>query len=514
MVKTQPPHPSLYQSHNPITKKNMKLINNTILWLTLILILGFVLRLYKIDNPVGDWHSWRQADTAAVARNFFEEGFNPFMPRGDDMSPISEIAISSANLERLRFVEFPVYSSLVYFGYLLNGAVDERIARAVAAIFSVSSAIFLYLIVKKYSSKTHALLSAFVLVTLPFGIYFGRVILPEPSLIFFSLGMFYFIDRWIFEKSKSLMAWSIFFTSLAFLTKPMAIFFLLPLVYSYYLKEGFRFPPLRYFVLAGLSLIPFAAWRFWMLNFPEGIPASSWLLNGNEIRFRPAFFRWIIGDRLGREILSIAGGLLFGLGILIKPLSKPNYLLHLLTLSSFLYLVVFATGNVQHDYYQILLLPALAIFLARGFLLLLSGLPFFLPRIVSIPLAVFLLAVTYYLTWLEIRGLYQINNYSMIKAGRVADEILPKNARVLAQYNGDTAFLYQINRDGFTSIISSAEQMKKDYALDYYLSTARDPRTAWLMNKYEVVVDDPEYVIINFNKLNSSFIDKGETEPM
>lgn len=491
-----------------------EIFKNSVLWLILILILGLALRLYKIDNPIADWHSWRQADTAAVARNFYEEGYNPFFPRGDDMSPISEIAKNTPNLERYRFVEFPIYSSLVYFGYLLSGGVDERIARLIAALFSVSSAVFIYLIVKKYSTKIHALLSAFILVTLPFGIYFGRVTLPEPSLIFFSLGMLYFVDRWIFEKSKYLMFWSVIFTALAFLTKPTAIFFLLPLLYSYYLKEGLKFPPPRYLIMIVFSLIPFALWRLWMLNFPEGIPASSWLLNGNAIRFRPAFFRWIIGDRLGREILSIAGGFLFTLGLVIKPLAKPNYLLHLLTFSSFLYLIIFATGNIQHDYYQIILLPALAIFLARGFLLLWSGLPFLLPRIITIPLAIFLITMTYYLTWLEIRGLYQINNWSIVKAGRLADKILPKDARVLAQYNGDTAFLYQINRSGFTSIISTAEQMKKDYDLNYYLSTSKDPRTAWLMNKYQVVINDPEFIIINLDNLNSSFIDKGETEPM
>jgi len=36
------------------------------LLLSIILILGFTVRLYKIGNPIADWHSWRQADTASV----------------------------------------------------------------------------------------------------------------------------------------------------------------------------------------------------------------------------------------------------------------------------------------------------------------------------------------------------------------------------------------------------------------------------------------------------------------
>ncbi len=35
--------------------------------LAAIIILGLALRLYKIDNPIADWHSWRQADTTSGA---------------------------------------------------------------------------------------------------------------------------------------------------------------------------------------------------------------------------------------------------------------------------------------------------------------------------------------------------------------------------------------------------------------------------------------------------------------
>lgn len=490
-----------------------KFLKNPFVYLTLILILAFLLRLYKLDNPIADWHSWRQADTAAVARNFYEENFNPFLPRGDDMSAISEIK-PQLNLERYRFVEFPIYASVVAFAYFLNGAVDEELARLVSVLFSLGSLTFIYLIVKRYSSALHALLSAFIFATLPFSVFYSRVTLPEPSLIFFSLGMFYFVDRWIYENKRHLMLWAIFFTACAFLTKPMAGFFLLPLVYSYFLKEGFKFPPLRYWIFIVAALLPFGLWRYWMLNFAEGIPASSWLLNGNGIRLRPAFFRWIVGDRLGREILSITGGFLFLLGLVVKPLASSNYLLHLLTLSSFFYLVVFATGNVQHDYYQILLTPALSIFVARGIWLLIKGIPIFLPRIVTIPLAIFLLGITYFLTWNEIKGLYQVNNWAIVRAGEAAQELIPKDEIVVAPYMGDTAFLYQVNRSGFPLIITTAEEMKRDYKVNFLVSTTKDTKTSWLMNKYKTLAETPEYIIVDLREINPNFTNLNEKEPL
>ena len=491
----------------------MKYIFNSYVALLLILTLAFALRLYKIDNPIADWHSWRQADTAAVARNLYDEQFNPFKPRGDDMSTISEIK-PQLNLERYRFVEFPIYPSLVAFAYFINGGIDDKLARLVSVFFSLGSIIFIYFIVKRYSETLHALLSSFIFATLPFSVFYSRVTLPEPSLIFFSLGMFYFVDRWIFENKKNLMLLAIFFTAGAFLTKPMAGFFLLPLIYSYYLKEGFRFPPVRYWVFIIISLLPFGMWRYWMLNFPEGIPASSWLLNGNGIRLRPAFFRWIVGDRLDREILSIAGGFFFLFGLIVKPLAKSNYLLHILTLSSFLYLVVFATGNVQHDYYQILLTPVISIFVARGIWLMTKGVPIFLPRILSIPLAIFILGLMYFLTWNEIKGLYQINNWAIVRAGEAAQELIPKDATVVAPYMGDTAFLYQINRNGFPLIVTTVEEMKRDHNVNFLISTTRDAKTAWLMGKYKTLAETSDYIIVDLREVNPNYKDTGEKEPL
>ena len=51
-------------------KNNRNFKKKDWLILFLILFLALILRLYKIDIPLADFHSWRQADTAAVARNF------------------------------------------------------------------------------------------------------------------------------------------------------------------------------------------------------------------------------------------------------------------------------------------------------------------------------------------------------------------------------------------------------------------------------------------------------------
>lgn len=477
-------------------KRILKLLGNQYLWLVAIILLAFVLRLYKIDNPIADWHSWRQADTAAVSRSFFKEGFNPFIPKYDDMSANSETLRSNPN--RYRFVEFPIYNTIVYWGYLLNGGVDERIARLVSVLFACGSIVWIFLLTRKYLDVSTGLLAGFIFAVLPFSVYYGRTILPEATLVFFCLGMVYFTDKWINQNKWWQFILSLIFISCSFLLKPMAVFYLFPLIFSYYLKEQKLWPvPRRYWLLFIPALLPFIGWRMWMQNFPEGIPMSNWLFNGNHIRFRPAFWYWIVGQRLGEVILGAAGVTLLTVGFIIKPVDKKMWFGHFFVVGMIVYLLVFATGNVQHDYYQYLIVPALSIIVARGVVLMIRGQDFLVHRFVTRGLAIFLLLLTIYLPFTQVKGYYQINNGSIVEAGQAADKLLPKDAVVVAPYNGDSAFLYQTNRHGWAILPESIEDLKVKYNLGFYISTTRDSQTVEFMKRYKVLVETPHYIIID-----------------
>jgi hypothetical protein len=71
-------------------------------WVSLLLIGALILRCYKLDSPVADWHSWRQADTSAVTRNFIKNDKIDFLyPTYDDLS---SVASGQPNLRGLRMV--------------------------------------------------------------------------------------------------------------------------------------------------------------------------------------------------------------------------------------------------------------------------------------------------------------------------------------------------------------------------------------------------------------------------
>lgn len=463
-------------------------------------------RLYKIDAPIADWHSWRQADTAAVTRNFVKFGFNPFLPKYDDMSGVAERPITNPNT--FRFVEFPVYNIATYLFYLFFG-VNDQYSRLVSALFSLGSVVFLYFLCKRYLGVGVSLLTAFIYSLLPFNVFFSRTTLPEPTFLFFALGMMYFMDSWIWEGKARFGILGFLFTAIAFLMKPWAIFFIPPLLYSLIKKEGKLLSPKRYLLYFLLTVTPFILWRLWILQQPEGIPASGWLMNGDYIRFRPAFWWWIISERIGREILGATGFVLFTIGVLIKP--KVNYFLHIWVLSMFCYFIIFATGNVRHDYYQYIFVPVSAVFFTLGFVNLIKGSIDFLPRIWTIGLALLFLPLSFYFSWTQVKGLYQINNPVIIEAGKRVDQILPHDAVIVAPYNGDTAFLYQTNRKGWSVTALPLVELVSDYGVTHFVSTNRDDKTNWVIKHFKILEENPKFVIADLTKIITPL--NGEREP-
>ncbi|MCL5113977.1 MAG: glycosyltransferase family 39 protein [Patescibacteria group bacterium] len=423
--------------------------------LSLILILGFFTRLYKFDSPIADWHAWRQVDTSAVSRNFVKYGFDVLHPIFYDLSNVPSGVWE--NPKGYRFVEFPIYNVFQASLFKFIGKLTiEQWGRLVTIFSSLLSSIFLYLIVKKHLNGFVGLLTAFFFTFIPFNIYFGRVVLPDSSTVAAFLGAIYFLERWIEKEKLAIFNFHFFialiFTSVAFLLKPFVIFFFLPILYLLYEKYGFTFlKNKKLWIFAVLSILPFVLWRIWMLQYPGGIPQSGWLLNGNNIRFKGAFFHWIFAERLSNLILGYWGLPLFIVGLLLK-LPKKSYLFFLsFLISSILYVTTFATGNVMHDYYQILIMPSIAIYLALGSYFLWEN-KANIYRPVSIVILFASIAFMLSFGWFNIRAFYNINHPELIRDGKIIDSLTPKDAKVIVPTaDGDTTALYFMDRQGWSS---------------------------------------------------------------
>lgn len=463
----------------------------------LILALAFVLRLYKIDRPIGDWHSWRQADTAAVARNFIKEGYNPFIPKFDDMS---SQANGLDNPNRYRFVEFPVLNSIIAAVWSQTGT-STMYARLTTVAISLLSTTFLYFLVRIFSGRLVAALSAFFFAIIPYNVFYSSAILPGSLMVSAILGLYLFFIIWLNSEKKIFYGFlCIFLANVAILTWPIALFFILPLVYLAFDKyKQDTFKKTHLWIFAACSLIPFLLWRIWILQFPEGIPSWQFLLNENNIRFKGAFFRWLIVERMGRLILTLGGFFLFTLGVIIKPGREKLFYLSYLA-SVIIYFTVFASGNIRHDYYQIPAIPVFAVFMAMGVKMLISPPQNFLNRNLGILIAIASITSIAVFGFYEVKGYYWINKPEIIKAGEAVDHLLPKDATVIAPYNGDSAFLYQTNRHGYPITDRPLEKFI-DQGTKYLVSVdVQDAGIQNLARHCKVLEQTNEYVIVEMFK--------------
>jgi len=219
-------------------------------------------------------------------------------------------------------------------------------------------------------------------------------------------------------------------------------------------------------------------------------------MNGNGIRLRPSWWRWLFAERLGKLILGYWGSLFFvsGLFSVAKKLSRFDLVTLTWTGSMFLYLIIFATGNVQHDYYQIPLIPVISILMARGVIWLYTLANKTPQRFYLIPSLSLVLILSFYFSWYEVKGYYNINNPAIVKAGQRIDQLTPPNAKVIAPYMGDTAFLFQTNRTGWP--IGGNIQEKIEQGASYYVTTTLEDEANQLIEQYQVIEQTENYLIL------------------
>lgn len=467
-----------------------------------ILLIGFAFRLYRFDNPIADWHSWRQADTSSVSREFLKQGFDVTHPKFHDLSTLSGIA--KENPKGLRFVEFPIYNLFQAGLFKLSGVFSlEEWGRLITIFSSLLASIFVYLIVRKHGGERAGFFAGAFYTLLPFNIYYGRVILPDPMTVTAYLGGIYFFDLWI-ERSTAykvlrikylvLFVLSILFTAAAILLKPFALFFVLPFIVLAFNQFSIGFvKKWQLWVFAFLALLPFALWRIWISQYPEGIPNNSWLFNDGNIRFKGAYFYHLFADKISRLALGYFGVGLVIIGLLRK-IDKNTGFLFSFGISSLAFLIVIAKGNVNHDYYQILIIPSLVILMGLGadFLIRESGKLF--PKITGYGILLICSVFTFMFGWYFIRDYFNINNPVIIEAGKTADKILPKDAKVIAPYGGDTAFLYQTNRVGWALINVPTSDLSNKGATHLIFANP-SPGDLEMAKGYKVIYKAPDYII-------------------
>jgi len=482
--------------------------------LGLLLLGALLVRLYQLDAPLGDWHSWRQSDTSAVSWLILNQQASLIKPRFFD---ISNTPSGLDNPNGWRFVEFPVYNLLQVKAYQLIKPLPwfdypfEAAGRLVNITFWLIGGVFLYLLISRTTNRWLGLSVIFFYFFLPFNIYYSRTILPDPLMVSLSLISLFITYRLVSNPNPLVGVIGIITTALALLTKPYALFIIYPylVLLGWYHKDKTKV--ITWLVGVGATALgPLTAWRWWMRAFPEGIPANKWLFNAGGMRLKPVWWRWLFYERLGKLIsggwlTSLLSLSLFTPLVNIKPTNRPvfNSLMIGLVTGSLAFLVIFARGNIQHDYYQVVITPAISLlmgvglYLAFGFILQAKAgwWAKLIPAVGIIWLTLFGLITS----WYQVKEYYKINDLSVIKTLEQLKNRIPPTAKVIADYQGNSLLLYHLKRFGWPILESGSVANLKQKGANYYLAPTPNAVTDQLSLSCQDIIKYQGVSLINLN---------------
>jgi hypothetical protein len=349
-----------------------------------------LLKLYHLTAPALDWHSWKQVTTLAKARYIYRDGLiSFFVPRVD--------LFTGVDLDSNKgFAEVPILHLLMACGYWLIGGEAEWVGRAWGIVFSLAGGLYLAALVRGRLPSFAAAVALAVYAFSPMDTYFHRTLITDVPMTAMSImGMYHFV-RWMEDGRPRDAVGCAVGTAFAALFKPYALYLGVAYVWVILRSEGWRglFRP-GHLAIGAASVAPIAAWlAYGYLDFADkpgvgrNLTASTELLGSWRELFDGDYYA-ALWARLGDFALTPFVALVFlaaALGALwatVRAAARrpggagrsrrlavpsaglwtrpwPDWLVGW-WLGIVVYLVVVRRGNHEHDYYQMCLLPALAV---------------------------------------------------------------------------------------------------------------------------------------------------------
>lgn len=493
----------------------------------MILALAILPRIYHLNYPYIDYHGFRQSDTANVARNFYEHGFNILYPEA------AEFGQGNGAYE----MEFGLVPFLVAMLYLPFG-VHEWVAHSVSIAFSLLTIYLIYALALHYFSMRTALLASFFAALMPLSIYFGRAMMPESAMLAFSVASVLFGVKFHSSGNRRNLLLAALFLSLAVLLKVTSLYLLLPLAFLVLSSLGWKSTPrspLVWFALA-IVLVPSILWygyAHFVIFRASGLGFSIWDFQSRSATratlMEPALYI-AVWDHLINLIFGPVGLVLFLLGFFLS-LRHSNLLFVTWCGAIFIYMVGTAGRLQNHSYYLLPLVPPAAILMSLASWAMFDILrPSFgqarpqpkqrwdvIRWLISLPykhgqtafvlgtIAAFLVSSYLGLAVISHGGAYAGGgDVAIYTAGRIVESLAPEGPRVAVEFGNphkpglvyyghrDTYFLYA----PFSS--ASLEELRSRGAT-FFISTDMDQYRAnvefmvSMRSKYRLVTDGEQY---------------------
>ncbi|MEO7191940.1 MAG: hypothetical protein ABI051_12870 [Vicinamibacterales bacterium] len=344
MMPSQPPSPDLGRALGRVA-------------LIAALLLGFLVRASTFQSPLFDFHSWRQADTATIARNFARERFDPRYPQIDARGT-STAGYVETGLELEAWV-VAALSRVTGFTPVLG--------RLVSTLSFPAAGLLLFLFIRDRHGREAALAGVWIYALgLPLTIYVDRAFLNESLLALLTIVTLRAAQQYLSGRRNALIV-LLLATTLLGLVKPPYLIVWTTVAALFVEKRarrgliGWELP-----VGIGLNLVAVMLWfthahtLFLHTGFSFGTTDKLF-----DATLLTADYAHVLGDRLTRDVLGPVVLALAGLGL--WSAIRQGKRAEAAGLAGFaLYLVIVTGGNLAHNYYQLQIVPVAVSLAAAG----------------------------------------------------------------------------------------------------------------------------------------------------
>jgi 4-amino-4-deoxy-L-arabinose transferase-like glycosyltransferase len=417
-----------------------------------ILFFALIVRVYNITSPLIGWHSWRQTDTAAIARNFYESNNSILYPQID----------WRGNSEGFVETEFQVYPYFISMLYKIFG-VHDYIGRIVSVLFALLSIYGLYLLVKEILTERIAIWSSFIYAILPLNIYFTRAFMPESAMLMCSIYGVYFFYKWIDSDSIKYYIFSLVSISLACLLKLPTLYIGLPLAFlaikKFGLKRAIKNYKIWLFVVFVLSIVFLWYYHAHNLYKQTGLTFSIWDFGKDkwgmvDILFKISFYNDIFMKSIAERHLTYAGFVLCIWGIFKKRKFPYEKVFDFYLIAIIIFIFIAPQAHLAQEYYQLPISIPASVFMAKilsEFLNLKKWKQFSLKYKIANIFTLFCLISIPILSYLRIANFYKSENpeAGIIKMGNEISNISQKNDLIISVTDGNPNELYFAERKGW-----------------------------------------------------------------
>lgn len=414
--------------------------------------LALVVRLYHITFPLTGWQSWRQADTASIARNFHEEEQNILYPKIDWRGDTEGYVES----------EFQIYPFTVSVLYDLFG-INDSLGRMLSVIFSLLTVYGIFLLVRKIIDGKAALWSAFIYSILPLNIYFGRAFMPEPLMLMCSVYGIYFFTKWAGDDKTKDYFLSAVFICLAALVKLPALYLGLPLAYLCYKKYGSKFIfNLKVWLFVILVFVPVVLWYYHahLLNMQTGLSFSIW--NAGKDKWGMIgplltikFYNDIFFKSIAERHLTYGAFFVFLWGLFLKREHKLEKLFDWWLIGMIVFIFLAPQAHLAQEYYQLPFTIPASVFIAKVFSKYVRLEEFkksFSENKTAFSFLIICLVSIFILSFLRVRNFMKSENYDtpVFKLAEDVNLHSEKGDKFITITESNPNMLYLISRKGWT----------------------------------------------------------------